>query len=85
LFEQLLKELMKLHCTGYVLSCKTLGIYSAQAKKIASSLIFEELPLHQRIVRDLASESTSKICIDSREIHAKLKDFIEFVPELKAA
>ncbi|MFT4021794.1 MAG: Rne/Rng family ribonuclease, partial [Acinetobacter sp.] len=47
------------------------------------SLIFEELPLPQRIVRDLASDRTSKIFIDSREIHNKMQEFIcEFMPEM---
>jgi ribonuclease G len=49
------------------------------------SLIFEELPLPQRIIRDLANENTSKIYVDSREIHGKLKEFVdEFVPMMKS-
>ncbi|WP_313484455.1 ribonuclease E/G, partial [Acinetobacter variabilis] len=48
------------------------------------SLIFEELPLPQRVIRDLANEETEKIYIDSREIHGKLKEFVdEFVPNMK--
>ena len=48
------------------------------------SLIFEELPLPQRIIRDLANENTSKIYVDSREIHAKLQEFVqEFVPNIQ--
>jgi ribonuclease G len=48
------------------------------------SLIFEELPLPQRIIRDLANEDTSKIFVDSREVHGKLKEFVdEFVPMMK--
>ena len=48
------------------------------------SLIFEELPLPQRIIRDLANENTSKISVDSREVHGKLKEFVdEFVPMMK--
>ena len=48
------------------------------------SLIFEELPLPQRVIRDLANENTSKIYVDSREVHAKLKEFVdEFVPMMK--
>ena len=47
------------------------------------SLIFEELPLPQRVIRDLANENTSKIYVDSREIFGKLQDFIqEFVPNM---
>ena len=48
------------------------------------SLIFEELPLPQRIIRDLASEKTAKISVDSREVHGKLQEFVEeFVPNIK--
>ncbi len=48
------------------------------------SLIFEELPLPQRIIRDLANEQTAKIYVDSREIHGKLVEFVdEFVPNMK--
>lgn len=44
-------------------------------------LIFEELPLPQRVIRDLANEETAKIYVDSREVFAKLGEFIEeFVP-----
>ncbi len=47
----------------------------------ATELIFEELPLPQRIIRDLANEETTKIYVDSREIFHKLQDFVaEFVP-----
>ena len=48
------------------------------------SLDFEELPLPQRVIRDLANNETAKIHVDSREIHAKLKDFVdEFVPNMR--
>ena len=48
------------------------------------SLVFEELPLPQRVIRDLANNETAKIHVDSREIHAKLKDFVdEFVPNMR--
>ena len=62
-----------------------MGIHPAQTKVIAvPSLIFEELPLPQRVIRDLANEETEKIYIDSREIHGKLKEFVdEFVPNMK--
>ena len=54
-------------------------------KEVATpELIFEELPLPQRIVRDLASDETAKIYVDSREIHAKLSEFVqEFVPTIE--
>ena len=48
------------------------------------SLVFEELPLPQRVIRDLANNETAKIHVDSREIHAKLKEFVdEFVPNMR--
>jgi ribonuclease G len=51
-----------------------------------AGLIFEELPLPQRIIRDLAGEQTSKIYVDSREIHAKVCEFVEeFVPSVMPA
>src|SRR5690606_27539575 len=40
------------------------------------SLIFEELPLPERVIRDLANENTAKIYIDSRKIHNKLQEFV---------
>lgn len=56
-------------------------IQKKQRSIIVPSLIFEELPLPQRVIRDLVSEKTAKIYVDSREIHTKLQDFIrEFVP-----
>ena len=45
------------------------------------TLIYEELPLYQRIVRDLVIQNISKIYVDSRENFGKLVDFVkEFVP-----
>lgn len=50
----------------------------------ATELIFEELPLPQRVIRDLSSENTNKIYVDSREIFQKLQEFVgEFVPEIQ--
>ena len=60
--------------------------YIQRKQKIIAvpSLIFEELPLPQRVIRDLANEETAKIYVDSREIHAKLQEFVEeFVPNMK--
>lgn len=50
-----------------------------QAK--VAEIIFEELPLPQRIVRDFANHDTEKVYVDSREVFQKLQDFVtEFVP-----
>lgn len=59
-------------------------IQRKQKSVVVPSLIFEELPLPQRIIRDLANENTAKIQVDSREIFAKLQEFVaEFVPMMK--
>ena len=59
-------------------------IQRKQKSIVVPSLIFEELPLPQRVIRDLANEATSKISVDSREIHAKLQEFVaEFVPSMQ--
>ena len=60
-------------------------IQRKQKSVVVPSLIFEELPLPQRIIRDLANENTAKIQVDSREIFAKLQEFVaEFVPMMKS-
>lgn len=51
-------------------------------QKIQSpTLIYEELPLYQRIIRDLVIQNISKILVDSRETLGKILEFVrEFVP-----
>lgn len=50
----------------------------------APAVIYEDLPLHLRTMRDLVSLSTEKIRIDSRENYTKLKSFAgEFIPEVE--
>lgn len=59
-------------------------IQSRQRSVVVPSLIFEELPLPQRVIRDLANEDTAKILVDSREVHGKLKEFVDvFVPSMQ--
>ena len=59
-------------------------IQKKQRSIVVPSLIFEELPLPQRVIRDLVSEKTAKIYVDSREIHGKLQEFVhEFVPAVQ--
>ncbi|GAB3040875.1 ribonuclease G [Acinetobacter apis] len=57
-----------------------------QRKKMtitSPTLIFEELPLPQRIIRDLASDKTEKIYVDSKQVFLKLQDFMtEFAPSI---
>lgn len=60
-------------------------IQRKQKSVLVPSLVFEELPLPQRVIRDLANEETAKIQVDSREVFAKLQDFVdEFVPIMSA-
>ncbi|TBR44776.1 ribonuclease G [Marinomonas agarivorans] len=48
------------------------------------AVIYEDLPLHLRTMRDLVSLSTERIRIDSRENFLKLKSFAEeFIPEIE--
>ena len=58
-------------------------IQRKQKSIVVPSLVFEELPLPQRIIRDLANEDTVKIQVDSREVFQKLREFVdEFVPTM---
>lgn len=50
----------------------------------APAVIYEDLPLHLRTMRDLVSLTTEKIRIDSKENYLKLKSFAEdFIPEVQ--
>lgn len=47
------------------------------------SMIYDELPLSQRTIRDLARPETTKILIDSRETFHKIQQFCQqYVPEV---
>ncbi len=47
------------------------------------ALIYEELPLFLRTIRDLVSVNSQKVLIDSRETFAKVEEFVrDFVPAL---
>ena len=49
----------------------------------APQLVYEDLPLHLRTVRDLARPGVQRIVIDSRENYAALSDFCEeYMPEV---
>lgn len=59
-------------------------IQRRQREVASPGLIFEELPLPQRVIRDLANDQTNKIFVDSREVHSKLISFVEeFVPSMQ--
>ncbi|TDJ64861.1 MAG: Rne/Rng family ribonuclease [Proteobacteria bacterium] len=47
------------------------------------AVIYEDLPLVLRTIRDLSSDQTEKIRIDSKETHAKVSEFAaKFTPDL---
>ncbi len=49
------------------------------------SLVYEELPLYLRTLRDLVNAGIEQIFIDSRETFAKVQEFVrEFMPEMAA-
>jgi ribonuclease G len=46
------------------------------------ALVYEELPIHTRVIRDLASPSVGDVHIDERETYERVRTFAEqFVPE----
>jgi ribonuclease G len=55
---------------------------SARAKgATAPSLVYEELPLHSRVVRDLTSPETHAIFIDEVQTYRRIRGFVdEFIP-----
>lgn len=60
-------------------------IQRKKQKLTVPSLIFDEILLPLRVVRDLASDLTAKIYIDSKEMHHKLIEFVqEFMPEMQS-
>lgn len=85
MFERRLMGLMKHRLRRICVIWRSYGsLFNVSKGGVVPNLIFEELPLPQRVIRDLANEETSKVYVDSREIHAKLVEFIdEFVPNIK--
>ncbi|MFT7688832.1 MAG: ribonuclease G [Candidatus Azotimanducaceae bacterium] len=48
----------------------------------ATSLVFEDLPLHLRVMRDIINRDTLKITVDNKNIHMVLQNFLaSFIPE----
>src|SRR5438552_12056010 len=41
----------------------------------ASSLVYQDLNLAQRVLRDMVTEETSSLLVDSRETHQKMREF----------
>jgi ribonuclease G len=58
-------------------------IHDQTLKKPAPSKVYEELNLIERVMRDIADESTQQIRIDSTENHTKLQQFaLNYMPKL---
>jgi ribonuclease G len=48
----------------------------------APAILYEDLPLHLKVIRDLISQNTQEIVVDSPAIHEKLSHFInDFIPQ----
>jgi ribonuclease G len=49
----------------------------------APSLVYQDLNLAQRVLRDMATEETTRILVDSRETHQRMADFAgQYTPAL---
>ncbi len=58
-------------------------IHAGAAGQVAPCLLHEDLDLGQRVLRDLVTDDTTRIVIDSRENHHKLKAFAaEYSPKV---
>jgi len=58
-------------------------VLEKKAGSEAPAMVYEELPLHIRIVRDLTDPDVESIRIDDRETYQRVRRFVdEFVPEL---
>jgi ribonuclease G len=61
------------------------GVVSRRAAAATKAeLLYEDLPLHLRVARDLVRPEVSRILVDSRENYAALEEFCDkYVPEVK--
>jgi len=61
---------------------KTWATIVAQAQRLpATSLLYQDLDLAQRVLRDFANDDTTRIQVDSRETYQRLSEFAgEFTP-----
>jgi ribonuclease G len=53
------------------------GIAEAAKTAPAQTLLYQDLNLATRVLRDLVTESTERIIVDSRETHGKMTEFAE--------
>ena len=60
------------------------SIREREATTAPASVVYEDLPLSVRIMRDLLDDQVEEIRIDSRESHQRVVDFAaQFMPDLK--
>ncbi len=61
------------------------SIHNRHADAAPNSIIYEDLPLPQRVMRDLLDADVEKVRIDSRESYQRIIQFVEqYIPELPA-
>ena len=54
----------------------------ADAKAKAPALIYEDLPLHLRVMRDIINKDTTRILVDNQDIYQILEKFLnDFIPD----
>lgn len=54
----------------------------ADSKMAAPALIYEDLPLHLRVMRDIINKDTARILVNNQDIFQILKKFLaDFIPE----
>lgn len=55
---------------------------SVRSKKVsAPALVFEELPLHSRMVRELVGNETETVFVDDEPTYGRIRDYVdEFIP-----
>jgi ribonuclease G len=63
---------------------KLWGDLNARARDVpAPALLYQDLSLAQRVLRDIATEETSRVHVDSRETYTKMMEFAnEYTPAL---
>ena len=54
-----------------------------RAAATSPSCVYQEIPLHVRVVRDLAGPSLAVVCIDEQQTYERVKRYVdEFMPEV---
>ena len=53
------------------------GIVESSGIAAPQTLLYQDLDLSHRVMRDLVTAATDRVVVDSRETHAKMRDFAE--------